>query len=177
MRIQNITKAPGRGGNLYTAEVYTQKGRSVGSWRPALIWHCWGRAWWPQGADMGSWALGRVGEPQGTDMGSWVVGRVGDPQEAGQEHSGLLVTSGTWQSPSACTAFNNEWNRTFNMQILIGVKVGNRHWTLQNICYCRSSSLCKKTGLSAKVGFSSIAGRLNSVVYKSTWHLSYNNRL
>ena len=40
--------------------------RAVGSWGPALLWHCWGRGWWPWGAETGSWAVGRVREPWGT---------------------------------------------------------------------------------------------------------------
>lgn len=31
------------------------------SWRPALLWHYWGRCWWPPGAETGSWATGWVG--------------------------------------------------------------------------------------------------------------------
>lgn len=26
-----------------------RQGQAVGSWRPALLWHCWGRSWWPWG--------------------------------------------------------------------------------------------------------------------------------
>lgn len=36
------------------------QGRTEKSWRPALLWSWWSRVWWPQGTDMGSWAMRRV---------------------------------------------------------------------------------------------------------------------
>lgn len=95
---------------------------------------------------------------------------------SGQEHLGLLMPSGTWQFHSACTAFNNELNRAFNMWILNVFQVGNRQWTLQNILYFKSSSLWRDTGLSEREGFIYIAGHLNSVFYNWTLHLACNNR-
>lgn len=48
-----------------------QAGRAVGTWGPALMWHHWGRGWWPWGVDIGSWVLGRVGGDPGGWQGPW----------------------------------------------------------------------------------------------------------
>jgi len=32
-----------------------------GSWRPALLWHCWGRGCHPRGAEVGAGAVGWAG--------------------------------------------------------------------------------------------------------------------
>lgn len=59
------------------------QGRDVESWRLAMLPCCWGWDWQPWGAEMGSWALGRVwGSPGGTGKGQWV----------------LWVSSGPWKS-------------------------------------------------------------------------------
>jgi len=87
MRILNITTPQVRQENFYKAEIYTQKGRAVGSWTLALLWHCCDRGLCPQGADMGSWALGRVrGAPEDWtwDLGFCVLGRVVELWEARQ---------------------------------------------------------------------------------------------
>lgn len=56
------------------------QGRAVGNWTLALLWHCWGRSWWPQGADMGLvLGSGQGGaSPGGLDrdsLGWWCSGR------------------------------------------------------------------------------------------------------
>lgn len=43
--------------------------RQTWGWRPALLHHHWGRDWWPQGADMESWVLVRVGGALGRGSG------------------------------------------------------------------------------------------------------------
>lgn len=50
------------------------QGRAVASWRPALLQCCWGRGWWPQEADMGSWAMGKLGGALGVAVqGEWCL--------------------------------------------------------------------------------------------------------